>query len=312
MKANSSNRSLLVVGSVALDDIDGPFGPHKDLLGGSASFFATAASYFTSRVAITAVIGDDFPEQHVTGLRERGIDVSGIERRPGETFHWSGKYSDDLSTRETLDTRLGVFGEFKPVLSPAHRKAELVFLGNIDPELQCDVLDQVEAPALVAADTMNFWISGKPEPLAKTLARIDILLINDEEARQLADEHNLVHAAAAIRKMGPRSVVIKRGDAGAVLYAEEGVFAASAFPQDLVRDTTGAGDTFAGGFMGYLAYAGDLEPDTVRRAMVMGGVMASFSVEQFSLDGLVGLTPERIRDRIAAVTALTRCGEISL
>jgi sugar/nucleoside kinase (ribokinase family) len=306
------DRSLLVVGSVALDDIDGPFGLHRDLLGGSASFFATAASYFTRRVAVTAVIGDDFPERHVDGLRARGVDVSGIERRSGETFHWVGRYSDDLATRQTLDTRLGVFGDFQPRLAPVHRRSELVFLGNIHPQLQSDVLDQVEAPALVAAVTMIFWITGQREALGRTLARIDLLLINDEEARQLADRHDLVAAAAAIRALGPRALVIKRGDAGAVLFADDGVFVAPAFPQPNVRDTTGAGDTFAGGFMGYLAWAGDLAPDTLRRAMILGGVMASFSVEQFSLDGLIGLTRERIRERVAAVVELTRCGSIDL
>jgi sugar/nucleoside kinase (ribokinase family) len=309
---NSANNSLLVVGSVALDDIDGPFGLHKDLLGGSASFFSTAAAYFTDKVAVTAVVGDDFPAEHIEGLRERGVDVSGIERRSGETFHWVGKYADDLSTRETLDTRLGVFGEFQPKLSDAHRKVDLLFLGNIDPELQYDVLDQVEAPKLVAADSMNFWIEGKPEALARTLAKIDILIINDEEARQLADKHNLVHAANAIRTMGPRTVVIKRGDAGALLFSEGGPFFAPAMPLDEVRDPTGAGDTFAGGFMGYLSHAGDAEPATIRRAMIMGAVMASFNVEKFSLDGLVDLSEARIRERISAFAELTDYGDISL
>ena len=312
MMKNTASRSLLVVGSVALDDIDGPFGFHKDLLGGSASFFSTAASYFTSNIAVTAVIGDDFPEQHVDTLRAQGVDVSGIERKAGETFHWVGKYSDDLSSRETLDTRLGVFGEFQPKLSEAHRSAELLFLGNIDPTLQSDVLDQVEAPALVAADTMNFWIGGQPEALARVLARINILIINDEEARQLAEKHNLVHAAETIQKMGPKTVVIKRGDAGALLFSEGGPFFAPAMPLDDVRDPTGAGDTFAGGFMGYLAYAGNLEPVTIRNAMILGSVMASFNVEKFSLDGLLGLDEEKIRQRLEAFAGLTQYDKISL
>jgi sugar/nucleoside kinase (ribokinase family) len=312
MHKRSAHRSLLVVGSVALDDIDGPFGFHRDLLGGSASFIARAASYFTRNVSVVAVIGDDFPKRHVDDLDELGVDTTGIERRRGETFHWVGRYAPDLATRETLDTRLGVFAEFAPKLSDIHRDAELVLLGNIDPALQLDVVRQVKAPKLVAADTMNLWIDIKREDLIKTLARVGTLMLNDEEARLLAGEHNLRRAAGAILKMGPSSLVIKRGDAGALLFHGGGVFAAPAMPLAEVRDPTGAGDSFAGGFLGYLAYAGDTEPSTIRTAMIMGSVMGSFAVEQFSVDGLRNLTPERIQQRFDELAELVRFQHVRL
>jgi len=312
MISRSANRSLLVVGSVAFDDIDGPFGLHKDLLGGSAAYFAAAASYFTSGVSMIAVVGDDFPRKHLDELAGSGVDVSGIERAPGATFRWAGKYHADLVHRDTLDTQLGVFAEFKPRLQASHRQSQLVFLGNIDPVLQLDVLEQVAKPALVAADTMNFWITGKRDALMTTLKRVDTLLINDEEARLLADDGNLIRAAAKILRMGPHSVVIKRGDAGALLVYGGGVFAAPAMPLEDVRDPTGAGDSFAGGFMGYLAYAGNLEPDTIRTAMITGSVMASFSVEEFSLGGLRSLDRDRIQQRFDAFLELTRFESISL
>lgn len=312
MKTRSAHRSLLIVGSVAFDDIDGPFGPHENLLGGSASFISRAASYFTHDVSVIGVVGDDFPARYLEEMTAAGIDVSGIERQEGKTFHWAGKYSDDLSQRETLDTRLGVFATFQPHLAARHRGAQLVFLGNIDPVLQRDVVEQTEGPLLVAADTMNFWIGGKRAELLKTLARVNTLLVNDEEARQLAEEHNLRKAAARILKMGPSSVVIKRGDAGALLFHGGGVFGVPALPLEDVRDPTGAGDSFAGGFMGYLAYAGDLSPRTIRTAMIVGSVMASFAVEQFSVDGLRGLTPEGIQERFDAFTELTHFEKVSL
>ena len=312
MKQRSANRSILVVGSVALDDIDGPFGMQRDLLGGSASFISRAASYFTDNVAVVAVVGQDFPQHYLDEMDALGIDVGGVERRDGSTFHWVGKYSDDLSTRESLDTRLGVFATFTPKLTVQHRQAELVFLGNIDPILQLDVVEQCEAPLLVAADTMNFWIGGKRADLQKTLRKVSTLLLNDEEARQLAEEHNLRKAAAGILKMGPSSVVIKRGDAGALLFHGGGVFGCPALPLEDVRDPTGAGDSFAGGFMGYLAYAGNLEPKTIRTAMITGSVMASFCVEQFSVDGLRGLTLANIQQRFDAFADLTRFESIGL
>lgn len=312
MIERSANQSLLVVGSVALDEVDGPFGLHKNQLGGSASFFATAASYFTRNVSMIAVVGNDFPREHVAEFERRGVDVSGIEIAGGPTFRWAGRYAEDMVTRQTLYTELGVFADFKPKLRDRHRQMDLVFLGNIDPELQLDVLQQAAAPRLVAADTMNFWITGKRTALMRTLEHVHTLLVNDEEARLLAGDSNLVRAAAKILKMGPHSVIIKRGDAGALLFYGSGVFAAPALPLEDVRDPTGAGDSFAGGFMGYLAYAGDLEPNTIRTAMIMGSVMASFTVEQFSLGALRDLTAERIQQRFDQFAELTRFDSIEL
>lgn len=312
MHVRSAHRSLLVVGSVALDDIDGPFGLHRDLLGGSASFIARAAAYFTSRVSVVGVIGDDFPQHHVDELTGLGVDVSGIERTPGETFHWVGRYAPDLATRETLDTRLGVFADFQPKLHDAHKDAELVLLGNIDPALQLDVLRQVRAPALVAADTMNLWINIKRDDLVKTLAKVGTLMINDEEARQLAEEHNLRRAAGKILKMGPTSLIIKRGDAGALLFHGGGAFAAPAMPLSEVKDPTGAGDSFAGGLLGYLAYAGDMSPSTIRTAMIMGSVMGSFAVERFSVDGLRDLSKAKIQQRFDELAELAHFERVRL
>ena len=304
MHQRSANRSLLVIGSVAYDDIDGPFGMHKDLLGGSASFIARAAAYFTRKVSVVAVVGEDFEQHHLDELSKMGVDTSGIERVPGETFHWVGKYSADLSSRETLDTRLGMFGSFQPKVHPQHENAQLVLLGNIDPALQLDVLRQVKAPVLVAADTMNLWINIKREQLGEMLSKIHTIMLNDEEARLLAQEHNLYRAATAILKMGPTSVIIKRGDAGALLFHGGGVFAAPALPLADVKDPTGAGDSFAGGLMGYLAYAGDMSPSTIRTAMIMGSVMGSFAVEQFTVDGLRDLTAQKIQKRFDQMAEL--------
>jgi sugar/nucleoside kinase (ribokinase family) len=312
MHVRSAHRSLLVVGSVALDDIDGPFGLHKDLLGGSASFIARAAAYFTKNVSVVGVIGDDFPQRHIDELISLGVDTAGIERTPGETFHWVGRYAPDLATRETLDTRLGVFADFQPKVNDSHRDAQLVLLGNIDPVLQLDVLTQIRSPALVAADTMNLWINIKRDDLLKMIARVHTLMINDEEARQLAEEHNLRRAAGKILKMGPSSLIIKRGDAGALLFHGGGAFAAPAMPLSEVKDPTGAGDSFAGGLMGYLAYAGDLSPSTIRTAMIMGSVMGSFAVEQFSVDGLRGLTTARIQQRFDELAELAHFERVTL
>lgn len=312
MHQRSAHRSLLVVGSVAFDDIDGPFGLHKDLLGGSASFIARAAAYFTNQVSVVAVIGDDFPESYLDEMRAQQIDVSGIERAQGETFHWVGKYAPDLVTRETLDTRLGVFADFQPKLHDVHKDAQLVLLGNIDPVLQLDVLEQVRRPALVATDTMNLWIDIKRADLEKVLARTHTLMLNDEEARLLAQEHNLRKAAAHILKLGPTSVIIKRGDAGALLFHGGGVFAAPAMPLSDVKDPTGAGDSFAGGLMGYLAYAGDLSPSTIRTAMIMGSVMGSFAVEEFTVDGLRGLTQAKIQQRFDEMAELAHFERVRL
>jgi sugar/nucleoside kinase (ribokinase family) len=305
--------NLVVVGSVALDDIDGPFGRRPDVLGGSASFCSVAASFFApGAIRLVAVVGDDFPQAHVDYLGSCGIDASGLVRESGKTFRWAGRYADDLATRKTLDTQLGVFAGFQPRLGEAHKGCELVFLGNIDPVLQLAVLEQIKQPVMVACDTMNFWISGKPDELKKMLRRVDVLVINDEEARELAGVHNLVKAAATIRALGPRGVVVKRGDSGALLFHEQGVFAAPAYPLEDVRDPTGAGDTFAGGFMGYLARAGDVSPAAIKRAMIAGSVMASFCVEDFSLDRLRRLAMHEIVARFRAFADLTHYEGIHL
>jgi len=303
---------LLVVGSVALDDLDGPFGRRPDVLGGSASYISVAASFLTHGIHLVGVVGDDFPREHVDYLVGRGVDVAGLERVHGKTFRWRGIYSETLETRQTLDTQLGVFANFRPRLSEAQRDADLVFLGNIDPTLQLEVLEQMRGPRLVACDTMNFWITGKLDELRRVLERVDILLVNDEEARQLSGVHNLVRAADAIRMMGARAVIVKRGDSGALLFHESGVFAAPALPLEDVRDPTGAGDSFAGGFMGCLARAREITPATMRSAMIYGSVLASYCVEDFSLDRFRTLTTLDVAARFRAFHELTHFENLEL
>ena len=296
--------AILVVGSVAFDTVETPFGRAEKVLGGSASFFAVAASFFAP-VNLVGVVGNDFAEKELSAFRNRKIDLEGLERMDGATFHWQGKYSYDLNSRDTICTDLNVFEFFKPKIPARYRASEFVFLGNIDPVLQRDVLAQVERPKLVACDTMNFWINGKPEELKKTLARVDVLLINDAEMRELSGEWNLVKAARAIRKMGPRTLVVKKGEHGVVMFTGEGTFAAPAYPLEEVFDPTGAGDTFAGGFLGYLASAPRLDDEALRRAVIMGSTLASFCVEAFSLDRLVRLTRTEIDERYRLVRRLT-------
>jgi sugar/nucleoside kinase (ribokinase family) len=303
--------ALLVVGSVALDSLETPFGRREDVLGGSASYFSTCASFF-GPTRVVAVVGEDFPEEHVRFLSGRGIDLAGLVRRPGRTFRWKGRYEFDLNTAHTLDTQLNVFAEFKPDLPPHYRDSEYVFLGNIDPDLQRAVLDQVRGPRFVGCDTMNFWITSKRESLLRTLKRVDMLFVNDAEARQLAEEHNVVKAAKRILSFGPRAVVVKRGEYGALFFSGDEVFAASAVPLPAVFDPTGAGDSFAGGFMGYLARSRNEDHATMRRAIVLGSVLASFTVEQFSLDRLRTLTPEEIRARYAEARQLAHFEDIEL
>jgi sugar/nucleoside kinase (ribokinase family) len=302
---------LVVVGSVALDSVEANGTLHDDVLGGSGAFFSVAASYFAPP-KLVAVVGDDFPGEHLEFLAQRGIDLGGLEKRPGKTFRWKGRYSVDLSSRTTLDTQLNVFADFKPRLPEKWRDAEYLFLGNIHPALQLDVLEQVRKPRMVAMDTMNFWIEGEPQALAKVLERVDLLVINDEEARQLSREHNLPRAARGIRAMGPKTVIVKRGDSGALLFHEHGVFAAPAYPLEAVVDPTGAGDSFAGGFMGYLARVRDLGPQAVRRAMFYGSVMASFLVEDYSLDRLRNLSDGEIEGRYRAFRDLTHFEDVHL
>jgi sugar/nucleoside kinase (ribokinase family) len=303
--------SLLVVGSVGLDTVETRAGKRSDVLGGAASYFAVAAS-FLARVRLTAVVGTDFPAAHTSLLETHKVDLAGLERVPGRTFRWSGVYASDFSTRTTLDTQLNVFQDFNPKLPPPWKKSDYVFLANIDPVLQLSVLEQADRPKFVACDTMNFWISGKRPELVKLLERVDMLLLNDEEARQLSGEANLPAAARAIRKLGPRAVIIKRGDAGALLFHEDGVFAAPAFPIEDVVDPTGAGDSFGGGFMGWLAREGDTSPATIRTAMILGSVLASFSVEDFSLDRFKRLDLTQIRERFAAFADLVHFEKIKL
>src|SRR5512140_1283642 len=294
---------LLVVGSVALDSLETPFGRRDDVLGGSASYFSVCASFF-GPTRMVAVVGEDFPEEHVRFFASRGVDLAGLARQAGRTFRWKGRYEFDLNTAHTLDTQLNVFAQFRPDLPAHYRDSEYVFLGNIDPDLQRSVLDQVRAPRFVACDTMNYWISSKRESLLKTLKRVDMVFVNDAEARQLAGEHNVVKAAKAILRLGPRAVVVKRGEYGAAFFAGDEVFMASAYPLPAVFDPTGAGDSFAGGFMGYLARRGREERGVLRRAIVLGSVLASFVVEQFSLDRLRSLTTEEILARYAEAKAL--------
>jgi sugar/nucleoside kinase (ribokinase family) len=296
--------SILVVGSVAYDTVETPFGRAQRVLGGSASFFSVAASFFAP-VNLVGVVGQDFGEEQLAAFRGRPIDTEGLERMEGKTFHWQGRYSLDLNSRDTICTDLNVFEFFKPKIPARYRGSEVVFLGNIDPVLQREVLEQVQSPRLVACDTMNFWIQGKAEELRKTLARTQILLVNDSEARELSGEWNLVKAARAIRAMGPQIVVVKKGEHGVLMFGEKGAFAAPAFPLETVFDPTGAGDTFAGGFMGYLAAAGETGDAVLRRAVVMGSTLASFCVEAFSLDRLRTLTRAEIDARYRQFRDLT-------
>jgi sugar/nucleoside kinase (ribokinase family) len=303
--------ALLVVGSVALDSLETPFGRRDDVLGGSASYFSVCASFF-GPTRMVAVVGEDFPEEHVRFFASRGVDLDGLVRRPGRTFRWKGRYEFDLNTAHTLDTQLNVFAEFRPELPSHYRDSEYVFLGNIDPDLQRAVLDQVRAPRFVACDTMNFWISSKRESLLRTLRRVDMLFVNDAEVRQLAGEHNVVKAARRILGMGPRAVVVKRGEYGALFFSGEEVFAASAYPLPTVFDPTGAGDSFAGGFMGYVARCRREDHATLRRAIVLGGVLASFTVEQFSLERLRTLRAEEIRARFAEAKQLAHFDDLEV
>jgi sugar/nucleoside kinase (ribokinase family) len=297
---------LLVVGSVALDSVETPFGKVNEVLGGSATYFSYSASFFT-HVRLVATVGEDFPATHVKLLTDRGVDVDGLTPSHGRTFRWSGQYGYDLNEARTLDTQLNVFADFRPRLDERLRRMPYLFLANIDPELQLEVLRQMAArPTLVALDTMNFWIQGKREALLRVLREVDVVTINDAEARQLAGEPNLVKAARAIEAMGPSTVVIKRGEYGAVMVSNGVFFVVPAYPLDSVYDPTGAGDTFAGGFMGFLARAERLDRGTLRRAMVYGSVMASFTVEDFSLNRLTRLAASDIEQRVEAFHDLVR------
>ncbi len=298
--------SLLVVGSVAFDAIETPFGKADRILGGAATYFAVAASYFT-HVSLVGIVGEDFTEKDAAIFKGRRIDTTGLERATGKTFFWAGRYSQDMNERTTLATELNVFAEFKPRLPESYRKSEYIFLANIDPTLQRSVLHQVtRRPKVVALDTMNYWIERTPEELRETLRHTHILMINDAETRQLSNEHNLLRAARHIFKLGPKVLVIKRGEYGAMMVHSRHAFTVPAFPLEQVHDPTGAGDTFAGGFMGYLASARRVNEAELRRAMVYGSVMGSFTVEKFGLERLRNLKRSEIHQRARDFSKLTQ------
>jgi sugar/nucleoside kinase (ribokinase family) len=295
--------SMLVVGSVALDTLHMPSGSFPRVLGGSATYASLAGSLYTD-VRLVGVVGRDFPKDGISLLESRRIDVSGLEIVDGKTFHWEGRYSADLGSRTSIATDLNVFADFHPKIPAAQRSTPFVMLGNIHPDLQVEVLDQIERPKLVIADTMNFWISGTPKELARMLARIDLLVINEEEARELAGVSNITRAAKALRAMGPSRVIIKRGEYGALLFDADDIFCAPAYPIEAVVDPTGAGDTFAGGFLGYVARAGSVEPGVLRRAVIHGSVVASYCVEGISVERLRTVREADVATRYEAFTRL--------
>ena len=300
--------SLLVVGSVAYDSVETPTGRCSEALGGSAVYFSIASSYFAP-TSLVGVVGEDFRDEHLQMLEEHSVDTANLEVRPGRTFRWSGVYgAEDVNSRDTLDTQLNVFADFSPRLAPEVARAPYLFLANIDPELQIDVLAQMESrPRLVALDTMDFWIDGKGELLERAVRSADVLFMDAGETRSFAGEPNLVRAAEATLALGPTAVVVKRGEHGALLFFEDGsVFSAPAFPLRSVVDPTGAGDSFAGGFLGYLSATQDLSDAGFRRAAVVGSVMGSFAVESFSTGRIGSLTRPEIQTRFEAVTRLSR------
>lgn len=297
--------SLLAVGSIAFDCVRTPYGEAENILGGSATFFSVTASWFTP-VSVVAVVGEDFGEEHFRIFHDRSIDTRGVERVPGRTFRWKGEYVGDMNQAHTLETQLNVFESFVPKIPPAYLDSQFLFLGNIVPVLQLNVRRALPNLRASALDTMNYWIQGMPEELAKVLATVEILLINEGEARMLSKQNNLKKAAEAIRKLGPRVVVIKRGEHGATLFSPESIFTVPAYLLDEVRDPTGAGDTFAGGFMGHLARTGELSDANLRRAAVYGSVMGSFAVEDFGLGRLLRLTAGEIESRYREIKRSTQ------
>jgi sugar/nucleoside kinase (ribokinase family) len=294
---SSAANSVLVVGSVALDSVETPFGKADEVLGGSGNYFASSASHFTP-VQLVGVVGDDYPLDKLAPLAARGVDLSGVEKAEGTSFRWRGRYRHDLNSAETLETHLGVFSHFRPKIPEQFRRAPFVFLANIDPRLQLQVLEQVEKPRLVACDTMNFWIESRRPELVELLGHVDLITLNDAEARQLTEHTNLVQAARWIMDKGPKHVLIKKGEHGAFMFTRESIFFAPAYPLESVFDPTGAGDSFAGGFIGYLAATGDLSDRNMRRAVVVGSAMGSFAVEKFSNARLLEITRADIDARI--------------
>lgn len=307
----TAHAPMLIVGSMAFDDLDLPSGSFRDVVGGSTTYSAMAACVFAP-VRIVGIVGEDFPGRTLDDMRHRGIDTHGVVRAPGKTFRWAGRYSTDLTHRDTLDTQLNVFADFHPRLPEQWRQTPLLLLGNIHPRLQIDVLDQLHAPKFVIADTMNFWIKGEPGTLSAMLRRIDLLIINDEEARLLSGIHNIRRAAKDILARGPKRLVIKRGEHGALLFDEQGVFAASGFPLEDEVDPTGAGDSFAGGFLGYLATTPEITPLALRRAMVHGTATASYCVEGVGTSKIATLTRAHVATRVSAIRELYEFGAHSM
>ncbi len=298
--------SVLIVGSVALDYLETPFGKMEQALGGSATFCSLAASYLTEDVRCVGVVGADFPEEHIRFLTSRGIDLLGLVRESeGKTFSWGGRYHDDMNTRDTLYTELGVFEHFHPVIPDAWKKSEFVLLGNIHPSLQMEVLEQIEEPRLIVCDTMNLWIDISKKELKAVLKKVDVLILNDEEARMLTGQRNLVTAGGKMLHMGPKVVVIKKGEHGALLISKDSYFSAPAYPLESIKDPTGAGDTFAGGFIGWLARTGDVSVSNMRKAVVYGSALASFCVEEFSIDGIRALSAEQLAERFATFRSIS-------
>ncbi len=297
--------SILAVGSMALDTITAPGGRVEDAVGGSVTYFSLAASLFAP-VAVVAVVGHDFPEKVVEMLVDRGVDCAGLERRAGRTFRWCGRYEADVNVAITESTELGVFADFRPVIPPSYRKRPYVFLGNIDPSLQRAVLEQVAKPKFVVVDTMNYWIENKNDELAEVIARADVLLVNDAEARMLGGEANLLKAMAALRARGPRYVLAKKGEHGAVLMGRDFTFLLPAFPLAEIADPTGAGDTFAGGFVGYVAATDDASPANLCRAVAYGATVASFAVQGLSIERLAALGRAEVDERLKSLGDMTR------
>jgi sugar/nucleoside kinase (ribokinase family) len=299
--------SLLVIGSVAFDAIETPFGKTDKIIGGAATYITLASSYFTEKVNLVAVVGDDFPNEDIDMLRQHGIDTEGLQIKKGEkSFFWSGLYHNDMNSRDTLITELNVLEHFDPIVPDSYQQCDFLMLGNLSPDVQLKVIERLEKrPKLVALDTMNFWMDIALESLIKTLSKIDVLIINDEEARQLSDEYSLVRAAEKIQQMGPKYLIIKKGEHGALLFHGKSVFSAPALPLEEVFDPTGAGDTFAGGFIGYLAKTNDISFANMKRAIVFGSAMASFCVEKFGTQKLLNLTQKEIDRRVSMFVDLS-------
>tara|TARA_Y100000588_G_scaffold206081_1_gene219914 strand:- start:241 stop:1152 length:912 start_codon:yes stop_codon:yes gene_type:complete len=302
--------TLLAVGSMAIDSVKTPFGERDESIGGSATYFSIAASFFT-KVSLVAVIGEDFPKAELEFLQSRDIDLSGVEKTDGKTFRWKGEYHEDMNIAHTLDTQLNVFENFNPEIPRFLKDVDYLFLANIDPDLQISVLNQIDSPKLVACDTMNFWIEGKNDSLMNIVNLIDILIINDTELCSLAKDKNLLNAAKKVRDLGPSSLVVKRGEFGAILFHEEEIFAVPAFPIKNVIDPTGAGDTFAGGFMGFLTLKG-ISPNNLRNAVIYGSVMASFNVQSLSFDRLKSLEKVEISRRYEEFSSLLHYDKVQV